>query len=276
MWNTFILDPMLNLLIWMYGILGQNPILAIIALTLIINAIVFPLRYRQLSSTARMQEVQPKLKKLQEKYKDDPTKLQTEMMNLYREEGIQPLGGCLPTLIQLPILLGLYQAITRSLAQSPIQLLELSQHLYQVSPPFLPNSADLIPLDPTFLWLNLGQPDPTPILPILVVVSSFFQQRLLTPPSTDPQQAAMTRTLSIVMPLFIGYLSLTFPSGLSVYWVISSIIGTIQYAAMGRASLKNLFGTEDGSFSLKGLLGLGEPEDTSKKQRPKSMSRKRG
>jgi YidC/Oxa1 family membrane protein insertase len=112
--------------------------------------------------------------------------------------------------------------------------------------------------------LDLSAPDPYPILPILVVATTFLQQRLLTPPNTDPQQAQMTRTMQFTMPLMIGWFSLTFPSGLSIYWIVSNVIGTIQYAVLGRASLKNLFGTEDGSFSLTGLLGLGSASEDSK------------
>jgi membrane protein insertase Oxa1/YidC/SpoIIIJ len=98
-----------------------------------------------------------------------------------------------------------------------------------------------------------------------VIVTTFLQQRLLTPSNPDPQQAQMTRTMQFTMPLMIGWFSLTFPSGLSIYWIVSNVIGTLQYALLGRASLRNLFGTEDGSFSLMGLLGLSPaPEADSK------------
>jgi YidC/Oxa1 family membrane protein insertase len=264
MWNTFLLDPMVNLLIWFYGLLGNNFILAILLLTILIRLIVFPLTWQQQKSAAAMQELQPKLKKLQEKHKNDPETLQSKTMELYREAGVNPLGGCLPTVIQFPILIALYQAITRSLAASPLQLIDLSQHIYQPLPAalsWLPRPSMLIPLDSRFAWLNLAQPDPIYILPVLVVVTTWLQQKMLTPPSgADDQSASMTRSMQITMPLFIGYISLTFPSGLSIYWIFSNLIGFAQYAAMGRASLKNLFGTEDGSFSLPGLLGLPQPE----------------
>ena len=89
------------------------------------------------------------------------------------------------------------------------------------------------------------------------MVSTFLYQKLLTPPAQgNDQQAAMSRTMQLTMPLFIGYISITFPAGLSVYWVAGNLIGVAQSAMLGRASWKNLFGTEDGSFSLTGLLGL--------------------
>lgn len=271
MWDILLLNPMVNLLIWFYGLLGRNFLLAILLLTILIRAITFPLTHRQQKSTAAMQELQPKLKQLQEKHKNEPEVLQRKTMELYREAGVNPLGGCLPTLIQFPILIALYQAITRSLAASPLQLIDLSQHIYNLPAgtlSFLPRPTTLIPLDSHWAWLNLAQPDPFYILPVLVVVTTWLQQKLLTPPSSDAQGAAMSRSMQLTMPLFIGYISLTFPSGLSIYWILSNIIGFLQYALMGRASLKNLFGTEDGSFSLPGLLGLPQPAADAKQQRP--------
>lgn len=278
MWDLLILNPMVNTLLWLYGLLGNSYVLAILGLTLIINLIVFPLRWQQQKSTIAMQELQPQLKKLQEKYKGEPEELQRKTMELYREAGVNPLGGCLPTLIQFPVLIGLYQAITQSLAASPLKLMELSQHIYHPVPDWLkwlPNATSLIPLNSRFFWLDLAAPDPYYILPILVVVTTWIQNKLLTPPSTDPQQATMSRTMQWTMPLFIGYISLTFPSGLAIYWIVANVIGVVQYAAMGRSSLKNFFGTEDGSFSWRGLIGLSVPEEPSKaKGRPRSSSKK--
>jgi len=259
MWDLLILNPMVNLLIWLYGLLGNSFVLALIVLTVIIRLITFPLTWQQQKSAAAMQELQPKLRKLQEKYKGDNETLQQKTMELYREAGVNPLGGCLPSLIQLPILIGLYQALTQALAASPLQLIELSRHIYHPLPDilsWLPSATSLIPLSSRFWYLNLAAPDPTPVLPILVVVTTWLQQKLLTPPSSDPQAAAMNRSMQLTMPLMLGFFSLTLPSGLSIYWVVSGLIGFLQYAAMGKASLKNLFGTSDGRFSLRGLLGL--------------------
>jgi YidC/Oxa1 family membrane protein insertase len=277
LWNLLILDPMVNVLIWFYGLFGNNYILAILVLTVLIRLITLPLTWQQQKSAASMQQLQPEIKKIQEKYKGEPEMLQQKTMELYRQAGANPLGGCLPSLIQFPILIGLYQAITRSLAASPLQLIDLSQHIYLNAPAWLPNPADMIPLESRFWWLNLAQPDPLFILPILVVVTTWLQQKLLTPPSTaDSQAAAMNRSMQLTMPLFIGYISITLPSGLSVYWIVSNIIGFIQYAAMGRASLKNLFGTEDGSFSLPGLLGLPQPQPKPEAGRRERPGREKG
>jgi YidC/Oxa1 family membrane protein insertase len=242
MWNTLILDPMINILIWLYQALGNNYVVSILIFTVLVRLLVFPLTWQQQKSMLAMQDLQPELKKLQEKYKDDQQTLVSKQQELYRQHGVNPLGGCLPTVIQFPILIGLYQAITQSLAASPIQLLMLSQHLY---PSW--NLASLIPLHSRFAWLNLAAPDQFFILPILVVGTTWLQQKLLTPPgAADPQQAAMTRSMQVTMPLFIGMMSLSFPSGLSVYWVLGNIIGIVQYAAMGRVSLVNqILGREE-------------------------------
>ncbi len=280
MWNTFIIDPLVNLLIWFYGFFGNNYIIALLVLTVLIRLLVFPLTWRQQKSMSAMQEINPQLKEIQEKYKSDPETQQKKTMELYREAGVNPLGGCLPTVIQFPILIGLYQTITRSLAASPLQLIELSQHIYHPLPAslaWLPNPSDLIPLHSHVWWLNLAAPDPLYILPVLVVLTTWLQQKLMTPPSSggaQDQAAAMSRSMQVTMPLFIGYISLTLPSGLSIYWVVSNIIGIVTYTAMGRSSLKNLFGTEDGSFSLTGLLGLPQPEEPKGKGYSRGKSRK--
>src|SRR5574341_55087 len=278
MWDLVILDPMINVLIWCYGLLGKNYFLAILITTILSRIIVFPLTWQQQKSALQMQELQPQLEKLREKYKNDPQTLaqkQTELM------GMRPLGGCLPMLIQFPILIGFWQAITRSLASSPLQLIDLSQHLYKNVPAWLPDVWALIPLKSKFLWMNLGTPDPYFVLPILVVLTSIIQQRLLTPPTTtsgNEQQAAMQKSMQITMPLMFGVIAISLPSGLSIYYAASNVIGIAQYMAMGKASLKNLFGTEDGSFSWRGLLGLPQPKADSSDRRAarrKSEGKKR-
>lgn len=269
MWDMIILNPLVNILIWLYGLLWNNIILAILTLTILINLLVLPLTMQQQKSMTATQELQPLIEEIRKKYKDQPEKLQQAQMELYREKGINPLGGCLPTLIQFPILIGLYQAITQSLAASPIQLLNLSKHIYNPVPSFLswlPNAPALIPLNSRFLWLDLAAPDPYYVLPVLVVITTFLTNKMMTPASTDPNQAAMGRSMQLTMPLFIGYISLTFPAGLSIYWVVSNLVRFAQSLASGRASLKNLFGTPDGSFSLTGLLGMNSDQSDQNKK----------
>jgi YidC/Oxa1 family membrane protein insertase len=267
MWNTVIVDPMVNVLIWLYGLMGNSFVLSLLTVTIIINLIVFPLRWKQQKSATAMQELQPKLKKIQEKYKDQPEELRVKTMEVYQQAGVNPVGGCLPMFIQLPILFGLFQALTRSLASSPLPLMELSQHIYHPMPSWLswlPDAATLIPLNSNFGWLNLGRPDPFYILPVLLFVTTWLQSKMMTPPATDSQQATMSRTMQWIMPVMFGVMSASFPSGLSIYYILTNVIGAVPYVAMGKSSRKNFFGTEDGSFSWRGLLGLPLPEKQSK------------
>jgi YidC/Oxa1 family membrane protein insertase len=153
------------------------------------------------------------------------------------------LGSCLPTLIQFPIIIGLYQAIIRALAVTPIQTLDLYGHIY----PFI-NAAKLIPINNIFLWMNLSQPERfyifgigIPVLAIVVVVTTFMQSKLMTPPAQPGEQGAqMAQAMNLYMPLLMGYLALTFASGLSLYFVASNVVTIVQYAAMGKVEWSNL------------------------------------
>jgi YidC/Oxa1 family membrane protein insertase len=221
---------MINGMLLFYGLLGHQFILAIIALTILIRILVFPLSLKQQRSMMTMQALQgsKEWQDIQKKYKGDREKLAQEQMRMYREYGVNPAGGCLPTLIQFPVLIGLYQSILRVLAVSPLQLVDLAHRVY------LPSLAALVPLNDRFLWLNLGQPDPIYVLPILVVVTTWAQQKLLTAPNPDPQASSMNQTMQIMMPLMFGFFALSFSSALSIYFVISNVVGVVQYAAINR------------------------------------------
>jgi YidC/Oxa1 family membrane protein insertase len=179
---------------------------------------------------------------MQEKYGKDREKMSQEQWKMMREAGVNPLGGCLPMLIQFPILIGLYQAITAAMASSPIQLLNFSQHVYGFLPKFLLDVPRLVPLDHQLLWLNLGLPDPFFVLPILVVATTWIQSKVMTPATgaADPQAAQMNQSMAFTMPLMIGWFSLQVPSGLSLYWVIGNIIGIAQYARGTQVNWKNV------------------------------------
>lgn len=236
----FLTNPFTTALLFLYQILGQNIVLTIIVFTLIIRLLTFPLTYQQLKSSKAMQTLQPKLKELQEKYKGDREKLAAAQMELYRENGVNPLAGCLPLIVQLPILLGLYGAISRSLAATPLQVLDLGHRL------LVPSLANLIPLQNSFWIWNLGVPDTTFILPIIVVATTWLQQKLIMPvnPNADPKDpsVAMSRNMTIMMPLMIGFFSINFASGLSIYWTVSNIAGILQYALLGKVDVRAAFG----------------------------------
>ena len=227
LWNTIIFEPVLNSLIALSTLVGNNFGLAIIVLTVVVRLILYPLTVRQTRSTKAMQTLQPQIQELQKKYGRNQQKLQQEMMKLYKEAGINPLGCIWPMLIQLPIWIALYQSIIRALAATPENLLDLSRHLYSWT---LVTNA--VPLNEQFLWLELSKPNF--ILAILVGVTMWVQQKMVTAPAMDPKQRQMTQMTTLMMPLMFGMFCLSFPSGLALYWVISNVIGiVIQYFVSG-------------------------------------------
>ncbi len=237
MWDI-IINPFITVLTLLYSVLGQNIVLAIVVFTILVRVAILPLTAQQQRSTKRMQALQPELKKLQEKHKNDREKLAQEQMVLYREHGVNPFGGCLPLLIQLPILIALYQAIIYALAATPFQLIDLSGR-------FLLSGLDpLVPLNNMWLGMDLTKaPTANPVwalaLPVLVLVTTWLQSKLTvvpTPPSDDgkPNQAqAMQQSMTTVMPLMFGFFSLSFSVGLSIYFIVSNIVGILQYGFMG-------------------------------------------
>lgn len=226
MWDLLIVDPITNMLLFFYKFLGHETVLAVALVTLVVRLVLTPLTLGQQKALRKQQELQPRLKELQEKYKNDRERLAQEQMKLYQEAGINPVGGCLPTLIQFPLMIGLYQAIIRALAASPLSLLDLSQHVYAFSGLAL---STLIPLKSQFLWLDLALPDPFFVLPVLVAASSWLMQKLMTPPSADPQAQSMNQSMMLTMPLFMLFISMNYASGLSVYFIISNVIGILQF-----------------------------------------------
>lgn len=265
-----IVDLLSTLLLILYSLLGQNVVLAIVAFTVIVRLSLLPLTIKQQRSMKRMQELSPKLKQLQTKYKDDRETLVQEQMKLYKEHGVNPFAGCLPLLIQLPIFFGLWRAIIATLASSPGQLLELQNHI------MLPGLDHLVPLQNTFLWLNLALPDPYFVLPVIVMVTTYLQQRLIMPvrpktatqprkpgqrPDASEQAEQMTRQMTTIMPFFLGFLSLSYSSGLSIYFIVSNLIGILQYAMMGKADLRRLIGKESPKAAAEAAAQRSESED---------------
>lgn len=189
---------------WLYQLTVQMGIpsyaLSIVLLTVIIKLILYPLTYKQMKSMKVMQDLQPKIKELDKKYKNDPQKKQEAMMKVYKEHGANPMAGCLPLLIQFPILIALFRGL----------------QTFQPS-----NFAHY-----NFFWISdLGKADPTGIiLPVLVGATTFLQQYITSPNANDPTQ----KTMLYAMPILFGFMSRSFPSGLAFYWIVFSVVGTIQ------------------------------------------------
>ena len=246
-WDTFIITPMVNALLVIYNYIGSFGI-AIILFTILIRLVTHPLMVKQIKSAQAMQSLtqDKRYKDMQEKYKGQKEKLAQAQMELYKEMGVSPFASCLPTLIQLPIIIGLYQSLTRAMASTPAEMLYLKQHIYAG---FL-NVSTLIPLDNHFLWMDLAKPERLilpgiafgiPVMAVIVVITSYMQTKLTMPPA-DPtnQNAMMTNMMNIYMPLLMGYLAYTLSSGLALYFVVSNIIGILQYAMLGKVNWKNL------------------------------------
>ncbi|ENQ3080811.1 YidC family membrane integrase SpoIIIJ [Bacillus cereus] len=201
-WNEYFVYPLSQLITYFAELFGNNYGLAIVVTTLIIRFALLPLMIKQTKSTKAMQVLQPEMAKLKEKYssKDQATqqKLQQETMQLYQKHGINPLAGCLPIFIQMPILFAFYHAIIRTA--------EIKQH--------------------SFLWFDLGHADPLYILPIVAAITTFIQQKLAMAGTAgqNPQMAMMLW----LMPIMILVFAINFPAALSLYWVVGNIFGIAQ------------------------------------------------
>jgi len=229
-WDLIILSPMINILIVVSSALFNNFGLSIIVLTIIVRGVTTPLTLKQLRSTKALQELQPKMAELHQKYGKDKQKLAQEQMRMYKESGVNPAGCLLPMLIQLPIWISLFQSIIRVLAIVPEDFLKLSGHLYSA----WPQVFSLVPLNSRFLWLDLAVPDRFLLLPILVGGTMWLQQKMVTSKTGDPKQQAQSQMMLWIMPLMFAFLTLQFPSGLALYWVISNVISIgMQYFITG-------------------------------------------
>lgn len=174
---------------------------AIILLTIVIKSILAPLTVKQIKSMKAMQELQPRMKAIQDKYKNDPQRMQQEIGNMYKEMGVNPLAGCLPLLVQMPFLIAIFYALQNY--------------------PYDPNFVQ-------FLWLpSLGETDPYYILPVLSAVSTWLMSRQTSQGATGAA-ASQQKMMMWFMPLFIGYISLNFPAGLVIYWIVSNVFQFVQ------------------------------------------------
>ncbi len=238
-WNLVIIQPMINGLVLLYYYLLSDFGIAIIAFTLLVRIVMIPLTVKQSRQIKAMSALQPMMKEIQDKYKGDRQRASQETMKLYREQGVNPLGCLGPMFIQFPIWIGLYQSIIQTVPSNPESLVGLSRHLYQ----WLPQVHGVIPIDSSFLWMDLARPDPTPfVMPILVGVSMWVMQKMTTMPTADERQASTNRMMLWMMPAMFGFFTLNFPSGLALYWVVSNVVGlVIQGFVTGWDPIINLF-----------------------------------
>jgi YidC/Oxa1 family membrane protein insertase len=238
--NTFLIDPLTNVFVFFTAITG-NAGLAVILLTISIRLITFPLNMKQMKTTRTMSALSPLLQDVQKRY-SDPKRRSEEQMKLYKEFGVSPLGCLSSSLIQMPILFALYRTFSTAIGESPEAVIQLSGRLYDVD--FLRSS---MPLPAHFLWLNLGRPDPF-VIPVLVGASTYVLQKMTMMPAMTDQQKAQNSMMNLMMPFIFVIITLSLPSGLGLYYVLSNLIGMLmQYLYIGR-----------GPLNWRGLLGLNQ------------------
>lgn len=203
-WEAFFVYPLYFLLVKAKDLLFGQWGLAILVVTLLVRLLILPLTIKQYKSTRAMQLLQPELKIINEKYKDNPQKRQEETMKLFQKSGVNPLAGCLPLLIQMPILFAFYRAIMGVNVSHPENF--------------------------TFLWLDLSSPDPFYILPIVAALTTYLQMKIsmAQTPQGSPQMNQQMKMMYTIMPFFILFIGITLPSALALYWVFGNIISIAQ------------------------------------------------
>ena len=217
-----------NIIEFFYGATHSYGI-AIILLTILIKLVLYPLTIKQINSMREMAKIQPLIKELQQKYKGNPQELNKKTMELYKEHGVNPFGGCLPLLIQLPILWILFRLL---------------------------NGYNFGGAKFLGLW-DLSKPDPLYILPVLIAILSFLQQKVMSP---GMEESSQNKMMLILMPLFIGYISIKLPTGVVLYWGISSLLDVILRYYIDFTSKKNALetgSTKKGVIKKSSVVGKG-------------------
>jgi YidC/Oxa1 family membrane protein insertase len=204
-------DIMLEILKFFYAVGGHNYGLAIIWLTIAVNIALYPLTLSSIQQMAAMQRLQPRINEIQKKYKDEPAKLQKEMMDAYKTEGVNPLGGCLPVLLKIPFFLALFWAL---------QSKEFVQLAGQ-NAPFIPG------------WINnITVNDPWFIMPVLIGATTWLSQKSM------PQTPGQSQAMMAFMPIFIAFISYNFAAGVQIYWIVSNLMGWAQQSYIMAQKIK--------------------------------------
>ncbi len=220
--TLILLNPMINFLVILNNVLFGSFGLAIIAFTIIIRLVTFPLTLRQLHSTRSMQGIQPRIQEINKKF-SDPKRRQEEIMKVYREAGVNPLGCLGPMILQFPVLIALYSAVRLALATSPESLERLSGHLYSWS--FIQHG---VPLQEHFIGMDLranGGSGIGIVMVVLVGLTTWAQTKTTVTVAADDKARAQQQMMAYMMPLMFAFFALSFPIGVAVYWVVNSIVG---------------------------------------------------
>jgi YidC/Oxa1 family membrane protein insertase len=242
-WFYFITKPMFFVIDWFYRLLG-NFGLAILAVTVVVKAAFFPLANKSYKSMSAMRKVQPQMQELRERYKDDKVKQQQALMELYKKERINPLAGCWPMALQIPVFFSLYKVLYTTIEMRHAPFFGWIQDLSAPDPTSLFNLFGLIPFDPHTLPL-IGAFAAIGVWPLIMGVTMFVQMRLNPTPADPAQQVIFTW-----MPLIFTFMLASFPAGLVIYWAWNNTLSvTQQYIIMRRAGVQvDLLGNITSTF----------------------------
>jgi len=242
-----LLSPIQNVLeivvVFLYQNVIENYGIVIILLTIIVRLILTPLTITQTRSMARMQKIQPQLKELQKKYKDDKQKLQQETMAFYKENNVNPMAGCLPLILQMPVFFALFQTL-----RNPTEKV-----------------TSVVGSNINFLWLKLDEPDPYYILVILMVATMFLSTKLST---TDPKQTK----IMYLLPVVFGFISFRFEAGILLYWVTTNVWSIGQQWIVNKI-VKRDTGKEGKKEGEKGELSNGEITAIARKKKKRRKNK---
>ncbi len=289
LWNSLVVMPIVDALVFLNKVLSGMGVpysygFAIILLTIIIKLLTLPLTLKQLQSMKATQEIQPRLKEIQKKYKNDKEKLAQAQMELYKEAGVNPLGGCLPMLVQFPILIGFYSAIYKAASLGHLTNAKFFWIPDLAFPPrgagfswILPNSDKFIGWGPAIGYL---------VLPVLLVVSQYVMQKMSTVPGSEKDSSQqMMSQMNLFMPILFGFFALQVPTGLDLYWVTSNILGIVQqYFITGWGSLlpsreesksKKKLSKKERAGSVEDFIDAGVPEGAPAKPSSKRKKKKK-
>lgn len=239
LWDLLLYQPLLQALIFLYKVLFNNFGLAILALTVVIRTVLVPLSTPALKSAKKIADLKPHLDALKEKHGNDKQRLQAEQLRLYKEHGVNPIAGCLPTIVQFLVLIALYQVF-----------IFFIQH----------GKVDNTVINMKFLWMDLSKPDNTYILPILAGATQLILSLMMMPPyvkaasdkhpasigdtekkkeSKEDMQESMQKQMLILMPAMTVFIGISLPSGLAIYWVATTLFSLVQqYFITGLGGLK--------------------------------------
>ncbi len=240
--NVVFTQPTFNALMLLYHLFGDFGV-SIIVLTLALRLILFPLTLKQLQSTKATQQLQPRMAEIRKKYANDQQMQMKAMQELYKEYGVNPLSGCLPLLVQMPVLYGLFYALEAVIHDAAMKGGEGLKALNGFIYPFLPHFSQFPNINLTWFtfinhswYFSLGTPDPTHVLPVLAALATFVQLRMSmarqnqnanAPKATDAMSQQM-RMMQYIMPVITLIFGLSFPAGLALYWTTSSIFSMVQ------------------------------------------------